>query len=71
MVTDVIASRYQTNKPSFRLISLPSGPVKPARKTEICRYKKAFLMRLQSREVSAKHPNLHQTDKGRIFAVLH
>ena len=37
MVTDVMNNRHQTNKPSFRSISLPSGPVKPARKTEICK----------------------------------
>ena len=37
MVTDEMNSLHQTNKPSFISISLPSGPVKPARKTEICK----------------------------------
>jgi len=44
MVTAVIKSRYQTNKPSFRVINLPKTPVKPARKMAMCNCISAFFM---------------------------
>ena len=39
-----ISMRYQTSKASFKVISRPSIPVNPARKTAICNWINAFFM---------------------------
>src|SRR5688572_3597397 len=44
MVTAVKSSLYQTIIPSFNVMSRPSMPVKPARKTAICNWRKAFFI---------------------------
>ena len=48
--TQVIIMRYQTSTASLRVISLPSTPVKPARKTAICNWRNAFFMELAKKD---------------------
>ncbi len=49
-VTTVINNLYQTSRPSFNPISLPNIAVKPAKKTAICSWIKAFRMGSKDRE---------------------
>ena len=42
--------RYHTSSPSFNNISLPSIPVNPARKTEICNLMSACFMKIKETE---------------------
>ena len=44
MVAAVNNSLYHTIIPSFRLMSRPSKPVNPAKKTAICNWRKAFFI---------------------------
>ena len=44
MVMALMNNRHQTNNPSFSVMSRPSIPVKPARKTAMWSWRKAFRM---------------------------
>ena len=45
IVAEVSNSLYQTIIPSFNVMSRPSIPVKPARKTAICNWRNAFFIK--------------------------
>src|ERR1700722_13185250 len=58
--TQAINKRYQTKTDSFNVISLPNTPVKPARNTAICNWRKAFFMGGKERLFSFDHHILRE-----------
>lgn len=59
IVEAVNKSLYHTIIPSFKVISLPSIPVNPARKTAIWSWRKAFFIDLQTKQKKGIPGNIY------------
>src|SRR5450631_980048 len=66
----VIIKRYQTNTASLRVISLPNTPVKPARNTAVCNWKKAFFMGAQRKIIFLPLPYFERNDLPRVCRLI-